>query len=74
MKRIFILKRTEHVRCDEIEALIVRAADEATARTLAAAQARDKGPEVWTDARRSTCDEAERRGENAILFVSVLEG
>lgn len=73
-KQIYLLEQTDpngfpHARFQTL-ALVVRAACETCARSVAAGEAGAEGPAVWRDPERSTCKRVNEDGISGVVLRS----
>jgi len=71
--KLFILRANEDQAIwdpwyDKTFGMIVRAADESSARKLAATKPGDEGEQAWLNTKNSTCEELIAEGEETILM------
>lgn len=59
---------------DKAYGFVVRAADEAAARTAAAGRAGDEGAEVWTDPASTSCVELMADGPAEVVMGDFMNG
>ncbi len=71
--KLFLLKRTGDVGWDENEAMLIRAKNEQTARTMANVASADEG-EIWTDNKKVDCIVVTAKGRAGILITDFNAG
>jgi len=73
---LYLLKRKGEMLpvYDAMSSLVVRANGAMRARIMAAAVAKDEGPEVWIDPECSTCKRLTQKGKEAYICIDVREG
>lgn len=71
-KQIYLLQQTDTLFCGggHTCALVVRAACETCARSVAAGEAGAEGPAVWRDPERSTCKRVNEDGKSGVVLRS----
>lgn len=74
-KQIYLLQQTQSPMgaggpTGQTEALVVRAACETCARSVAAGEAGAEGPAVWRDPERSTCKRVNEDGKSGVVLRS----
>jgi hypothetical protein len=57
---------------DVVTEIILRAKSEPRAREIAAANHCDEGPDIWTDATKSTCELLKTTGDEAVILRTLL--
>lgn len=67
-KQIYLLQETDWAT--PRTALVVRAACETCARSVAAGEAGAEGPAVWRDPERSTCKRVNEDGKSGVVLRS----
>ena len=70
-KQIYLLEQTDpDLAFFTTHALVVRAACETCARSVAAGEAGAEGPAVWRDPERSTCKRVNEDGKSGVVLRS----
>lgn len=69
-KQIYLLQRTGPLHGGGFSAMVVRAACEPCARSVAAGECGPEGPAVWRDPQRSTCKRVNEDGKSGIVLRS----
>lgn len=72
-KQIYLLQMTPQGPFEQMHnttALVVRAACETCARSVAAGEAGAEGPAVWRDPERSTCKRVNEDGKSGVVLRS----
>lgn len=71
-KQIYLLQQTDtrFYTSAQTNALVVRAACETCARSVAAGEAGTEGPAVWRDPERSTCKRVNEDGKSGVVLRS----
>lgn len=70
--RLWLLKRRAEPDYDEFGGFVVRAADEAQARRIAARRASEQG--IWSDPQQTTCKPLEHDGRSGVVLVDFRAG
>lgn len=72
--KLWRLARNTYAYMYEYNGFVIRAPSEDAARVIAAEQAGNSEEGVWTDARRSSCEELSAEGEAGVIIDSFNAG